>query len=45
MGFDDSINTNLDEFAERQDVEIPDDQAEKLKTVQDVINFVTTHKK
>ena len=30
---------------EHFDLEIPDDQAEKLKTVQDVINFVTANKK
>lgn len=30
---------------EKFKVEIPDDVAAKLKTVQDVINFVTTHKK
>ena len=37
MGFDDSINANLDDFAERQDVEIPDELP--LMAVRDVVVF------
>ena len=37
MGFDDSIHANLDDFAERQDVEIPDDLP--LMAVRDVVVF------
>ncbi len=37
MGFDDSIHANLDDFAERQDIEIPDDLP--LMAVRDVVVF------
>ena len=37
MGFDDSIHANLDEFAERQDVEIPEELP--LMAVRDVVVF------
>ena len=37
VGFDDSIHANLDDFAERQDVEIPDDLP--LMAVRDVVVF------
>ena len=37
MGFDDSIHANLDDFAERQDVEIPDELP--LMAVRDVVVF------
>jgi len=37
VGFDDSINTSLDEFAERQDVEIPEELP--LMAVRDVVVF------
>jgi acyl carrier protein len=30
---------------EEFEVEIPDDEAENIKTVQDAVNYVTTHKK
>jgi acyl carrier protein len=30
---------------EEFEVEIPDEEAENIKTVQDAINYVTTHKK
>ena len=30
-------------FEEEFDVEIPDDDAEKIRTVQDVINYLNTH--
>jgi acyl carrier protein len=30
---------------EEFEVEIPDEEAENIKTVQDAVNFVTTHKK
>jgi acyl carrier protein len=32
-------------FEEAFDVEIPDEDAEKIKTVQDAINYVTAHAK
>ena len=32
-------------FEEAFDVEIPDEDAEKIKTVQDAINYVSTHAK
>ncbi|MDX2433808.1 MAG: LON peptidase substrate-binding domain-containing protein, partial [Desulfobacterales bacterium] len=37
MGFDDSIHANLDDFAERQDIEIPDELP--LMAVRDVVVF------
>jgi ATP-dependent Lon protease len=37
VGFDDSIHANLDDFAERQDVEIPDELP--LMAVRDVVVF------
>ena len=37
MGFDDSIHASLDDFAERQDIEIPDDLP--LMAVRDVVVF------
>jgi ATP-dependent Lon protease len=37
VGFDDSIHANLDDFAERQDIEIPDDLP--LMAVRDVVVF------
>ena len=37
MGFDDSINASLDDFAERQDIEIPDELP--LMAVRDVVVF------
>ena len=30
---------------EEFEVEIPDEEAENIKTVQDAVNFITTHKK
>ena len=30
---------------EEVEVEIPDEEAENIKTVQDAVNYVTTHKK
>jgi acyl carrier protein len=30
---------------EEFEVEIPDDEAEKIKTVQDAVSFITAHKK
>ena len=30
---------------EEFEVEIPDEEAEKIKTVQDAVNYITTHKK
>lgn len=30
---------------EEFEVEIPDDEAEKIKTVQDAVNFISAHKK
>jgi acyl carrier protein len=30
---------------EEFEVEIPDEEAENIKTVQDAVNYVTTHKK
>jgi acyl carrier protein len=30
---------------EEFEVEIPDEEAERIKTVQDAVNYVTTHKK
>lgn len=32
------------EFEEKFSIEVPDAEAEKLKTVQDVINYVEAHK-
>jgi acyl carrier protein len=32
-------------FEEAFDVEIPDEDAEKIKTVQDAVNYVNTHSK
>ena len=32
-------------FEEAFDVEIPDEDAEKIKTVQDAVNYVNTHAK
>ena len=37
MGFDDSIHANLDDFAERQDIDIPDELP--LMAVRDVVVF------
>jgi len=37
VGFDDSIHANLDDFAERQDIEIPDELP--LMAVRDVVVF------
>ena len=33
------------QMEEEFEVEIPDEEAENIKTVQDAINYVTTHKK
>ena len=30
-------------FEEEYDMEIPDEEAEKIRTVQDVLNYITTH--
>ncbi len=33
------------QMEEQFEVEIPDEEAEHIKTVQDAVNFITTHKK
>jgi acyl carrier protein len=33
------------QMEEEFEVEIPDEEAENIKTVQDAVNFITTHKK
>ncbi len=33
------------QMEEQFEVEIPDEEAEPIKTVQDAVNFITTHKK
>jgi len=33
------------QMEEEFEVEIPDEGAENIKTVQDAVNFITTHKK
>ena len=33
------------QMEEEFEVEIPDEEAENIKTVQDAVNYVTTHKK
>jgi acyl carrier protein len=46
LGFDslDTVELVM-KLEEETDVEIPDTEAEKLKTVKDVIEFVKSHKK